>query len=102
MRAGALRGSTITLGVPASGEQEPKKEEGREVDNLDRFNDTASKVATNWRNIFAFVACVFVLGTVLAAAGSSATAWLIISWIVVAIMACLVFFFRKQPKKESS
>ena len=71
------------------------------MDNIDRFNDAVKNVAISWRNIFAFVASIFVIGTVLPIAGSSAAAWVIISWVIVAIMAFLVFFYRKGTKKEA-
>jgi Sec-independent protein translocase protein TatA len=73
------------------------------VDNLDRFNDAVSKVAISWRNIFAFVAFVYVIGTVLGIAGGGPKAWIIISWVIIAIMAVLIYLVkgpRNKTKKE--
>jgi len=73
------------------------------VDNLDRFNDVVSQVAISWRNIFAFVAFVYVIGTVFSIAGGGPMAWIIISWIIIAIMAVLIYLrkgIRRETKKE--
>ena len=68
------------------------------MDKIDRLNNSVTELVTNWRNIFTFLAAVFVLWTFTEIAGDSKTAWLIIAWIAVAILA--VLFYR--PRKNKS
>jgi hypothetical protein len=72
------------------------------MDTLDRFNEAVVKAAISWRNIFAFVASVFLLGTLLEIAESSPGAWLIISWALIAVLAFLIFFTRKRHEKTAA
>jgi len=71
------------------------------VDKLDRFNDAVTDITISWRNIFTFVAAVFVAGTIFSTAGASKTAWVIISWVVVAILAGLFYYLPKRETKEA-
>ena len=68
------------------------------VDKLDLFNNAVTDITISWRNIFTFVAGIFVIGTIFSIAGDSKTAWVIISWIIVAILAALFYYL---PKKET-
>jgi uncharacterized membrane protein YhaH (DUF805 family) len=69
------------------------------VDNLDRFNEAVGKVAISWRNIFAFVAFVYVIGTVFSIAGGGPTAWIIISWVTICIIAVLIYLVKRSQDK---
>jgi len=70
------------------------------VDNLDRFNEAVSNIAVSWRNVFVFVAFVYVVGTIFAISGGSAVSWIIISWIIIAIIAALIYFRKGESKAE--
>ena len=73
------------------------------MDKLDRFNNAITDISVSWRNIFVFAAGIFVAGTIFAIAGESKTAWVIISWIIVAVLAFLFFYMpRKETKEEES
>ena len=65
------------------------------MDRLDHFNSTISEMVLNWRNVVIFVAAIFLVGTVFHIAGDPSIAWLIISWVIVAIIGWLFF---KPPK----
>ena len=72
------------------------------MDNIDRLNSTVGELVTNWRNVFVFIAAIFVIGTFIEIAGDSKTALVIISWIVVAGLAVLFYYPRKGAKKEET
>lgn len=72
------------------------------MDNIDRLNDAVTEIVTNWRNVFTFIAAVFVLWTFLEIAGDSKTGLVIIAWIVVAGLAVLFYYPRKGTKKEGA
>ncbi|MBW2050918.1 MAG: hypothetical protein JRG97_12390 [Deltaproteobacteria bacterium] len=71
------------------------------MDKLDLFNDAVTNFTISWRNIFTFVAGIFVVGTIFSIAGESKTAWIIISWIVVAVLAGLFYYLPKRETKEA-
>lgn len=68
------------------------------MDTLDRFNKAVNDIAVNWKNVFAFVAFVYVVGTIFAISGGTAVSWIIISWVIVAIIAALIYFRKGESK----
>ena len=68
------------------------------MDKLDRFNNTFIDLCMDWKNIFYFVAGVYILSTFLYLAKDSRWGLAILSW---AILVLIAFIMMKVLKKHN-
>ena len=76
------------------------------MDKLDKLNNTVIDLALNWKNIFYFVAGIYVLATILGLGwGAKFTFNLVISWLILILVGVLMELFilkeKKTPSKEA-
>jgi len=68
------------------------------MDKLDKFNSTFLDLSLSWKNIFYFVAGIYVLATILALGESSKWILLVISWAILVFAAIIMTIVLRDKK----
>jgi hypothetical protein len=71
------------------------------MDKLDKFNNTFINLFMDWKNIFYFVAGIYILSTILYVARNSRLWIAIVSWAILVLIAVLMNNIFKENKYQS-
>ena len=66
------------------------------MDKLDKFNNTVIDLCMDWKNIFYFVAGIYILSTFLYIAEGSRWGLAILSWAILAFIAIIMMRVLKK------
>jgi hypothetical protein len=71
------------------------------MDKLDKFNNTVLDLCLDWKNIFYFVAGIYILSTILFIGEGSRWGLAIISWAILFLVAVIMRIVLKADIKSS-